>query len=236
MKGYEFGFHLEKNVSAKERIVSALSGAALLVNGLTGRISVRQAVSGGFLLFRGISGHCHLYNLFMKKKELTDDGKILVQTSIVVNKPKSEVYNFWRKLENLPLFMTHLESVNVIDKKHSEWRMKLLKGFSTIDWTAEIIQDKKNTVIAWESLPGSEIENTGEVEFEEIDSNSTQVTARIGYKAPAGKAGEVAAHLLNPILKLLIRQDIQNLKVFMESGEIPKSKLKKNGNHKVLYA
>ena len=233
MKGYEIGFNLEKNVSTKERIVSTFSGAALILNGLTGRKSIRQIASGGLLLFRGITGHCHIYNLIIRKNQLTDDGKILVETSVEVNKSRSEVYAFWRKLENLPLFMTHLKGVNVIDKRHSEWSMKLLKGFDTIDWTAEIIQDKKNSIIAWESLPGSEIDNTGEVEFIDLGDNMTKVIAKIGYKAPAGKFGNVAGHLLNPFLKMLIKQDIKNFKSYLENGVIPKKKLLTNGSIKM---
>lgn len=51
------------NVGDSERIISAIAGGALLLHGLTTR-SLRGFLTtlvGGGLLYRGISGHCQLY-------------------------------------------------------------------------------------------------------------------------------------------------------------------------------
>jgi uncharacterized membrane protein len=53
----------EVNVNARERIASTVLGGVLLARGLTNRSSSRKllAVVGSALLFRGVTGHCHVY-------------------------------------------------------------------------------------------------------------------------------------------------------------------------------
>lgn len=220
MKGYEFGFNLDKNVSTKERIVSIISGGTLVIRGITGKKNIRQIVSGGLLLFRGITGHCHIYNLFLKEKELTDNGKLLLKTSVIIDRPKADVFKFWSSLDNLPRFMTHLVSVNIIDDNHSEWKMKVLDSLGTIDWTSKINTIKTNELISWESLPGSEIENSGEVKFEAFDKTKTKLDISIAYKAPEGNIGKLASLLFMPIMKRIITSDIQNCKSYLENPEL----------------
>jgi len=51
------------NIGDSERIISAIAGGALLLHGLTSRSlsGFLTTIVGGGLLYRGISGHCHLY-------------------------------------------------------------------------------------------------------------------------------------------------------------------------------
>ena len=98
------------NVGQGERIGSAAVGAWLLSSGLNNLFKnpVKGLVNtalGGYLLYRGISGHCALYSSMGKTKGVSNTSAINIRTGLIVNKPKDEVYAFWRKLENLPLFM-----------------------------------------------------------------------------------------------------------------------------------
>src|SRR5690606_22925209 len=114
------------NVSNTERIISAGVGAFLVCNTIASfkKFSVAKLLAGGFLLYRGASGHCPMYSM-LGKDNLPDPVKnINISTSILVNKPRQEVYAFWRKLENLPLFMKHLENVTGIDSSRSKWKAK----------------------------------------------------------------------------------------------------------------
>ena len=84
--------------------------------------------------------------------------------SIVLNRPRREVYRFWRNLENLPRFMDHLEAVTVLDEKRSHWTAKGPAG-SRVEWDADIHNEIPNELIAWRSLAGSEVDNAGSVHF-----------------------------------------------------------------------
>ena len=89
---------------------------------------------------------------------------VRVDKSITIRRPIGEVYDFWRRLDNLPRFMRHLESVTVKDELHSHWAVKAVGG-KTLEWDAEIIEQRANEMISWRSTPGADIDNAGSVWF-----------------------------------------------------------------------
>src|SRR5688572_6727754 len=103
------------NVGWNERIASATIGAFLFSSGLNNLFkhplnSLVKTAIGGALLYRGLSGNCPVYTSLGKTKNVHHTSAVNIRTGLIVNKPKDEVYAFWRKLENLPLFMKHLAS------------------------------------------------------------------------------------------------------------------------------
>ena len=70
--------------------------------------------------------------------------------------PVADVYRFWRRLENLPQFMTHLDRVTEAPDGTSHWVAAGPAGL-TVEWDAEIINEVENKVLAWRSLPGSDV-------------------------------------------------------------------------------
>ncbi|HLU90372.1 MAG TPA: YgaP-like transmembrane domain, partial [Cyclobacteriaceae bacterium] len=98
------------NVNEVERALSVASGIILWT------VSFRRPfrnplkyLSSIYLLYRGISGNCPIYTKL--GKDSTKTPAINLKAEYVVDKPRQEVFDFWRKLENLPLFMKHLKSV-----------------------------------------------------------------------------------------------------------------------------
>ncbi len=65
-----------------------------------------------------------------------------IRVSMVVNKPREEVYTMWRNLSNLPLFMKHLERVEEQDELFSNWVMEIPGKIGTLQWHAEIVKEK----------------------------------------------------------------------------------------------
>lgn len=207
---------IKTNVSTLERIVMITSGAYLLYDGVSKKNKrIGEMSAGGAMLMRGISGYCPLYDAIdhLKNDKVTN---INIHTSSLVNRPVSEVYAFWRDLENLPKFMTHLESVEPINYTTSKWTAKGPAGIGKLSWKAEIIKDEKERLISWNSLPESTIKNSGEVIFKPR-GKATQIEVHISYNAPLGKAGETAAKLFNPYFEKLVQSDIMNFKSYLES-------------------
>lgn len=206
----------KKNVSTLERILMVTSGAYLLYNGATKENkSIGEIGAGSAMLMRGITGYCPVYDAVEHLKN--DKGtNVNIRTTSIISRPVSEVYAFWRDLENLPKFMTHLESVEPINYTTSKWTAKGPAGIGKLTWKAEIIRDEKERFISWNSLPDSNIKNTGKVVFKPI-GKSTQIEVNISYHAPLGIAGEAAAKLLNPYFEKLVHSDIMNFKSYLES-------------------
>lgn len=206
------------NVAPIERIFSAFAGALLFANALSGRskFSLSKAMAGGYLLYRGTSGHCLGYDL-MGKDHLPDpDKNINIRTSLNVSSSRQEVYNFWRRLENLPLFMKHLESVTTLDEKRSAWKAKIPGGIGSIDWKAEIVKDVPGEFLGWSSLPHADIENAGKVTFRDTISGGTEIDVVISYRAPLGVVGTTVARLFTPAFEKMIREDIAGFKHYIE--------------------
>jgi uncharacterized membrane protein len=167
------------------------------------------------MLFRGVTGYCPAYDA-MSNANMLQGGNVTINTSLSVDSPVADVYRAWRQLENLPLFMTHLHSVMVIDEYTSEWKARIPGGLGTIGWKAEILMDEPNEMISWHSMPGSTINNSGKVKFVS-NGSSTEIDVTISYHAPLGAAGEAAAKLLNPVFENMVKNDIANFKDYIEN-------------------
>lgn len=206
----------KKNVSTLERILMVSSGAYLLYNAVAKENkSVTKAGVAGAMLLRGISGYCPVYDA---AGHLMNDkaSNINIRFSTIINKPVGEVFDFWRNLENLPKFMSHLESIKTINDTTSQWTAKGPAGIGSLSWKAKIVKDRKNKLLSWNSLEESTVGNAGKVIFK-ANRNSTKLDITISYHAPLGVAGENAAKLLNPYFEKLIKNDVESLKNYLET-------------------
>jgi len=205
----------EINVSMPERVLSVIGG--LLVGSYVAKnknFNLPLLSAGLYLFYRGLTGHCTLYSAFNKEKLANPVRNINARTSIIVGRSRDEVYEFWRNVENLPLFMNHLESVKSIDSKTSHWKAKIPGG--TVEWYAEIVKDIPNEMIGWNSLPGASIVNAGKVTFEDVGGGATKVSVVITYRAPLGIVGNAVSRLFNPSFEKLVHEDIKAFQKYME--------------------
>lgn len=219
------------NVGTTGRILSVLGGAALVCYGWNKKqspLGKGLTTAGAYLVLRGASGFCLANEMLNIDMAHTGTKGFEVTSNVTILKPRAEVYQFWRKLENLPGFMNYLEEVKQTGKRRSHWVARVPKNIiykeklTTIEWDAEIESEEENSRIAWRSLPGSEIENSGEVRFTDAPANrGTVVQAKICYHPPAGTVGTLVAKLLNPAFEALVKQDVRRLKRLLEAGEIP---------------
>jgi len=213
------------NVSNTERIASVLAGSYVMYRALK-RTPKNYAgiASAGLLLYRGVTGYCPGYAAIGKKRLPDPAHNINIETTVIVNRPVDTVYSFWRRLENLPLFMTHLKSVKQKEHDTSDWEAYIPGGIGSIHWEAKIVNEIPGEVIAWNSLENSTINNAGKVRFEDIGELGTAVHVVISYQAPLGVAGEKVLSLLTPTFEKMIRRDISNFKAYVETGKLPQDK------------
>lgn len=221
----------ETNVGSNERIVSGLAGGALVAYGVKqgGLLGAGLCLIGGGLLLRGTTGHCEMYralNVNTAEEGSSKSpygkgrsGKIHVTKAVTINKSQHELYQFWRNFENLPQFMTHLESVVRIDNKRSHWQAKAPLG-SSVEWDAEITSDHENERIGWKSVENADVPNSGVVEFRPTANRGTEVRVTLTYEPPAGKIGALIAKLFGEEPSQQVADDLRRFKQLMESGTI----------------
>jgi uncharacterized membrane protein len=215
------------NLATGERVISVLGGAALSVYGLRNIKSpsgIGMLLGGTFLLVRGISGYCAISQALHRNTANKKPSAMEVTTTLLINRPRYEVYAYWRTLGNLPRFMKHLKEVTEVDDRRSRWAAEIPGGLGSVSWEAEITEDISGEIIAWRSLPGSTIDNAGEVKFKDAPGNKgTEVRATISYRLPAGELGSLAGKLFNPAVKQMIMDDLRRFKRILETGESPVS-------------
>jgi uncharacterized membrane protein len=211
------------NVGSNERIVSVLGGVVLLGIGLLRRKlsgSLLGLVGGG-LLYRGLSGHCHVYGAMGKSTAGPMDQEIHVDKSVTINRPQEEIYRFFRNLENLPRFMKHLQSVKMMSPTRSHWSAKA-PGGGAVEWDADIVEEHEPNQISWRSLENADVFNEGTVRFNIAPADrGTEVRVILRYLPPLGKLGALLAKLLGEEPAIQIEEDLHRLKEILETGEIP---------------
>ncbi|HVG39135.1 MAG TPA: SRPBCC family protein [Pyrinomonadaceae bacterium] len=229
-----------QNVNDYERYASVIGGGALALYGLS-RASlggIALALIGGGLVYRGATGHCNVYEAFGVNTATGDreggvsvpkDRAIRVSQSVTINRSPEELYQFWHNFENLPHFMNHLEAVQTTGDKRSHWVAKAPAG-TTVEWDAEIINDKPNELIAWRSLAGADVDNSGSVRFERgPEGRGTQVRVEIQYSPPGGVIGATIAKLFGEEPNQQVQEDLRRFKQVMEAGEIPTTEGQSSG-------
>jgi uncharacterized membrane protein len=208
--------HLRNAQGRRHRMETAFRWSALITGGSLALLGLSRrsksgiaiAAAGGLLTYAGA-------------KAGTRQRELIARSSILLNCTPEQAYEFWSKFENLPLFMRHLESVTLLDQNRSRWIAIGPLG-KRITWDAEIAFDRKDDVIAWRSLPDSEMYVDGIVKFRNAPANrGTIITVVIVYQPPAGAIGGALSKLLGKDPSFMMRQDLRRLKALIEAGEIP---------------
>ncbi len=206
------------NVGSYERVVSALGGGAMLAAGASrGRRSSLLGwalmAGGAALVHRGITGRSATY------RRLGIPGAIESARSITIARSPGDVYSFWRDFTNLPRFMDHVESVEILSDRISHWKIK--EGPFTFEYDAEIVQELPERRIVWRSLPDAELPNRGAVELRLAPGGrGTELQAYVEYRPPGGLASAVLSRYLRSMVELQMAQDLARFKQMMETGEV----------------
>lgn len=192
------------------RWAALAAGSALAIIGLTRRSKAGFALAagGGLLAIAG-------------SRLNTSPSQLVASSTMQLNCSPQQAFDFWRNLENLPSFMHHLDSVSILGDRRSRWVAIGPMG-SRIHWDAEIVTERPGELISWRSLPGSDIDVDGYVEFREAPGHrGTFISANVIYSPPAGKVSRALARLMGKDPSFLMRQDLRRFKALIEAGEIP---------------
>ncbi len=193
-----------KSRSGATKWGSLIAGSSLALWGLSRRSpgGVAIAAAGGLLAYSGTRAK---------------SGSSVAHCSMIINARPEQVYSFWRNLENLPLFMKHLENVSITGPRSSRWVAIGPMG-SRIAWDAEITDERQNEEIRWRSRENSDVQVDGAVRFTEAWGNrGTLVEVLTAVDAP----GLAVAKIFGKDPSFMMRQDIRRLKALIETGEIP---------------
>ncbi len=146
------------------------------------------------------------------------DPYAVVGRTVTINKPRAELFAFWRDFRNLPQFMENVRDVSVTGDI-SRWTISAPMGEVHVE--TRIVNEKPDEQIAWRSTDASEIRTRGKVMFRDAPAGrGTEVTALVSYVPPYGALGRWIATAFQREPSMQGRRELKRLKMLMEAGEI----------------
>jgi uncharacterized membrane protein len=202
-----------------ERWASLIGGGAMVLMGLR-QGSLRgalTALAGGGLLYQGATKQSTIQKA---QEAIGINQPIKVEKTVTIRKSAEELYRFWHNFENLPTFMKHLKSVKVHNEKRSHWIANAPLD-NTVEWDADILEDRENEFISWASVEGADVDNSGFVRFKKAPGDrGTEVKVVLEYNPPGGALAATVAKLFGEEPEQQIGDELRRFKMLMEAGEI----------------
>lgn len=151
-------------------------------------------------------------------RTVPDTSRVAIDAVMAVNRSPQECYEFWRKLENHPRFMPHMQSVETTGERTSHWKMKA-PASKPLEWDSDLTEDTPGESLQWKST-GGDLENSGSVRFEPRRSGpGTIVRLQMEFDPPA--PGASIPGLVKYFSERKVKEDLRRFKNLMEAGEIP---------------
>ncbi|WP_375478330.1 SRPBCC family protein [uncultured Nostoc sp.] len=205
--------------SETERWASLIGGGAMVLMGLKqGSLrGVLTALAGGGLIYQGATKQSTIQQA---QEAIGINQPIKIEKTVTINKSAEELYRFWHNFENLPTFMKHLKSVRVYNEKRSHWIANAPLD-NSVEWDAEILEDRENEFISWASVEGADVDNSGFVRFKKAPGDrGTEVKIVLEYNPPGGALGATVAKLFGEEPEQQVGDELHRFKMLMEAGEI----------------
>ena len=236
---------MESNLTTLERAISVTAGAALIAvafrDACRSARGVTAGTTGAGLLARGLTGYCpvtaavkHGRTGKETREALSGPKGVHIREAVTIARPRAEIYALWRRLENLPRYMTHIERVRVLDGRRSRWTARGPAG-TRITWDAEIINEIPGSLIGWRSLPNARVAQAGSIHFHDVRDGATELVVHLQYDPPAGRTGRFIARLLGDDPASQVREDLRRFKQLMETGETPNAGVHASGRRSWMF-
>jgi uncharacterized membrane protein len=137
--------------------------------------------------------------------------------TINIDAPPEQVFAFCSQFQNFPRFMTHVREIKG-GGEHSHWVVDGPAG-APVSWDAVVTEMVPNELLAWKSVDGSMIRQSGIMRFERNDNGGTRLDIRMSYNPPAGAVGHAVASLLGANPERQMDEDFNRLKSLIEHGK-----------------
>jgi uncharacterized membrane protein len=211
---------IKENVGSRERGASMIAGGFMVIDGLRRRGvgGLIESLVGANLIYRGSTGFSWLYDMLNIDTAEEREGRpsIRVQRTVTIDKDPQTVYSVWRRFENLPRFLNHVESISPLDGKRFHCVVRGPLG-RRIEWNAEIVEDVPGHHIAWRSEEGSPLRHSGAVGFLPLEGGrATEVKVSLQYEPIRGALRDVVKKLLGDDPRRQIREDLERFRRVVE--------------------
>jgi uncharacterized membrane protein len=180
------------NVSRAERVGSSALGTLLLAAGASRR-SIGGAAAGllgGALLYRGLSGHCHVYQAL--RFSTADDERTApaqsrqetpyVRRTVTIDRPAETLYDLWRDPQKFQKIMAFFAQTRIASDGSTEWTVRTPIG-KVFECATRIVGDRR--VSGWS---GSRARIRGFAITDRFDSPTPQASVALWSRSSSSSS------------------------------------------------
>jgi uncharacterized membrane protein len=209
---------MQRNWSPANRAAAGALGAGLAVFGLF------RGGLGGLVLGALGSGLVARAATNQDLRSIVGAGAdcqgVRIRKAIHIAAPVERVFEYWANFENFPQWMSHVRSVRDEGANRYHWIVDGPAGVP-VEWHSELHDVIENRQMGWRSLPGSMVDHSGRVQFEDDGAGGTRVQVNLCYLPIAGMVGHAVAKAFGTDPKSEMDADLMRLKSRIETGILP---------------
>lgn len=200
--------------SPSQRALAGAAGASLATYGYFrgGLKGFAMCLLGGALVARATANE--------QLAALVGGRGIYVERTLQVNAPVEQLFAYWRNLENLPQWMSHVREVRYVGGDRYHWVVDGPAGLP-VEWDAELLNVVENREMTWRSVEGSDVEHVGRVRFEQ-DAAGSRIHVQLKYMPPGGVLGHAVAKAFGTDPASELDDDLTRMKGAVETGQPPR--------------
>lgn len=133
--------------------------------------------------------------------------------TVLVKGAASEVYAAWADLESFPAFLMQVRSVTRTGENSTHWVAQGPLGVE-VEWDAETTRLEPGKRIAWNSTHGSDLRTSGQVTFNQLPNDLTEVTVTFQHATDTvkGMAGQLFVGIDG-----LLEEALRQFKAYVEN-------------------
>jgi uncharacterized membrane protein len=148
----------------------------------------------------------------------------VVGRTVTIARPRQEIWDFWRNVDNIPRFMENVQSVRE-ENGRLIWTVPGPRD-RAIEFPTEIVDERPGEHIAWRSTEDAPVDMQGKVRFRDAPpGRGTEVESIIAYRPRGGELGRWIASFFQKEPAIIARRELKRLKMLMETGEIATSQM-----------
>ena len=195
-----------------------MAGAALLVLGHRrgGRLGLAAELVGAGLVATALAPTVERWLV----RSGSARRRISVRCELYVERSVSDVFEFCRNFENFPRVMRAVESVTDFEDGRSHWTVRTAAG-RHLEWNAVVTKYVPRSVIAWHSVPGSEVDTGGLIRFAAIGDRETRLEIELSYRPCATDLREAVFALLEIAPARVIAAELESVPDLLRRIPVP---------------
>ena len=190
------------NLTRADRMGYVVGGIALIVWALRrpGFARAGAAGVGGWLLYQAYTGRNPMFkplgiNVNPAPALAEAAETIVVEEAITISRPRTDVYTFLARVENLPALAE--ESV-------------------------QVTRDVPSAELAWRATRGEELMHFGSLALRDAPGGrGTIVSVRLEYLPRGGSLGAALSHLTGRSPQRVLADKLRRARSLLETGEVP---------------